>query len=369
MPRFASYPPTRDAVGAIQAMPFYAGRSVAGVDAVKPPATSSPSSWRRDRRRAAYESSRQALGLLAGTVAGLAAVGPLSTDQPRARPDRAARRVRAQPASRASTAITYPIVGAGMGFYSRPPLVAAISNAGGLGVLGAAAEPPPRLLSLIHETRTRTRRPFGVDLVNTTFSAAGLPPSPTSTSRSAPASTSRSSSSTGTRQSRRWVKRLRRAGVRVWMVVASLEAALAAIDVGVDGLVATGAEAGGHARGAYEQRPTSRATLVPRIVDAARGRIVLAAGGIATAQGVADAFCEGADGVWVGTRFAASTESSAHPEYKRRVDRGHASTTSCSPRCSGPSGPTSPAGRCATASWTSGQDARTRSLRRPLRRP
>ena len=103
------------------------------------------------------------------------------------------------------------------------------------------------------------------------------------------------------------------------MVVASLEAALAAIDVGVDGLVATGAEAGGHARGAYEQRPTPRATLVPCIVDAARGRLVLAAGGIATAQGVADAFCEGADGAWVGTRFAASTESSAHPEYKRRV--------------------------------------------------
>lgn len=56
-----------------------------------------------------------------------------------------------------------------------------------------------------------------------------------------------------------------------------------------------------------------------RVIDAARGRIVLAAAGIATAQGVADALCEGAHGVWVGTRFAASSESSALPEYKRRV--------------------------------------------------
>jgi hypothetical protein len=71
--------------------------------------------------------------------------------------------------------LEYPIVGAGMGFYALPELVAAISNAGALGVLGAAAEPPPRVLALIRDIKTRTNRPFGVDFVNTTLLGAGVP--------------------------------------------------------------------------------------------------------------------------------------------------------------------------------------------------
>jgi enoyl-[acyl-carrier protein] reductase II len=116
-----------------------------------------------------------------------------------------------------------------------------------------------------------------------------------------------------------WVDRLHAAGAKVWMQVASLNGALAALDVGVDLFIAQGSEAGGHQRGVYEGVVIPRAELVPLIAEAVAPAIVLAAGGIADGQGLAAALTEGADGAWVGTRFAASVESYAHDQYKQRV--------------------------------------------------
>jgi NAD(P)H-dependent flavin oxidoreductase YrpB (nitropropane dioxygenase family) len=105
----------------------------------------------------------------------------------------------------------------------------------------------------------------------------------------------------------------------VWLQVASVEGALGALDRDVDALIAQGSESGGHLRGVYEGRPVPRSELVPQVVAVAGGRLVLAAGGITNGEGLAEALREGADGAWVGTRFAASLESHAHDEYKRRV--------------------------------------------------
>ncbi len=211
--------------------------------------------------------------------------------------------------------LLHPIVGAGMGFYALPELAGAISNAGALGVIGAAVQPPPILQQLIQQTQALTSGPFGVDLVNdatlpfvTDDHIAVLvreqvpivvffwdPPT------------------------KAWVDTLHAAGAKVWMQVASVAGALAALDVGVDLFIAQGAEAGGHQRGVYEGAPIPRAELLPLVTEAVAPAIVLAAGGIADGQGLADVLAEGAEGAWVGTRFAASVESYAHPQYKARV--------------------------------------------------
>jgi NAD(P)H-dependent flavin oxidoreductase YrpB (nitropropane dioxygenase family) len=209
--------------------------------------------------------------------------------------------------------LRHPIVGAGMGFYALPELVAAISNAGALGVLGAAVQPPPVLQGLIGQIKALTGKSFGVDLVNdgpfvtdahiAVLAAEQVPvvvffwDPPTQA----------------------WVDTLHAAGAKVWMQVASVTGALDALDVGVDAFIAQGGEAGGHQRGVFEGVVTPRAELVPLIADAVGSRLVLAAGGIADGHGLASALREGADGAWVGTRFAAAVESYAHPQYKLRV--------------------------------------------------
>jgi enoyl-[acyl-carrier protein] reductase II len=124
-----------------------------------------------------------------------------------------------------------------------------------------------------------------------------------------------------------WVQRLHDAGAQVWMQVGSLAGAHAAVEVGVDVLIAQGVEAGGHNRNAYEGSATPRATLVSQIIEAVAPRLVLAAGGIADGLGLATALREGADGAWVGTRFATARESYAHDEYKRRVLQAKATDT------------------------------------------
>lgn len=209
--------------------------------------------------------------------------------------------------------LRHPIVGAGMGFYALPELVAAISNAGALGVIGAAVQPPPLLQQLIEQTRALTSNAFGVDLVNdgpfVTDAHIDVlveeavpvvvffwnPPEAI------------------------WVDRLHAAGAKVWMQVGSVQGAQSALGVGVDAFIAQGGEAGGHQRGVFEGNPIPRAELVPRIVEAVGPRLVLGAGGIADGATLADTLREGADGAWVGTRFASATESYAHDEYKQRV--------------------------------------------------
>jgi NAD(P)H-dependent flavin oxidoreductase YrpB (nitropropane dioxygenase family) len=224
-------------------------------------------------------------------------------------------------AQRLSTRLTreyglqHPIVGAGMGFYALPELVAAISNAGALGVLGGAVVPPPFLQQQIQQIKGLTSNLYGVDLVNDT--TAGFvtdahidvlveeavpivvffwdPPT------------------------QAWVDTLHAAGAKVWMQVGTVTGALAAAAVGVDLFIAQGGEAGGHQRGVFEGVVTPRAQLVPLVAAAVAPSIVLAAGGIADGRGLADSLEEGAEGAWVGTRFATSQESYAHDQYKQRV--------------------------------------------------
>ncbi|MGH9660829.1 MAG: NAD(P)H-dependent flavin oxidoreductase [Bryobacteraceae bacterium] len=205
-----------------------------------------------------------------------------------------------------------PFVSAGMGFIAMPPLVAAVSNAGGLGILGPGAAPPTALRHLVRATRELTSRPFGVDFIieNTAFGPNtveghidvcieekvpvvvffwNMPPA-------------------------NWIERLRSAGTRVWLQTGSPEGAREGVEAGMDVIVAQGAEAGGH-----NKSTVALFTLLPVIVDAVAPVPVVAAGGIADGRGVAGALALGAEGVWVGTCLLASQEANAHPEYKRRV--------------------------------------------------
>jgi nitronate monooxygenase len=208
--------------------------------------------------------------------------------------------------------VRYPFVSAGMGFVSYPPLVTAVSSAGGIGVLGNAIEPPPSTRQLIRMIAAGTRGLFGVDLLHDT-TAFG------------PATTDEHIDVCVAERvrlvvfhfnvpPRQWVDRLHAGGCRVWMQAASVEQALDAAWAGVDAIVAQGSQAGGHNKSVVRTLP-----LLRQIIPAVKPLLVLASGGIATGADVAAALANGADGVWVGTRMVASTEAYAHLEYKRRL--------------------------------------------------
>ena len=203
-----------------------------------------------------------------------------------------------------------------MGFVAYPPLVTAVSNAGGIGVLGNAVEPPPSTAILIRMIREGTSNLFGVDLLHDT-TAFG------------PATTDEHIAVCVAERvplvvfhfnvpPRRWVDDLLAAGARVWQQAASVDQACEAADVGVDAIVAQGRKASGHNR---SRTPTLK--LLKRVLHAVHPLMVLASGGIATGTDLATALAHGADGVWVGTRMIASTEAFAHEEYKRRLLRPH----------------------------------------------
>jgi NAD(P)H-dependent flavin oxidoreductase YrpB (nitropropane dioxygenase family) len=204
-----------------------------------------------------------------------------------------------------------PFVSAGMGFLALPPLAAAVSNAGGLGMLAPGAVPPPVLREIIRATRQLTSGPFGVDFIVETTGFGPLTveqhvdvcieeqvPVVVFFWNLPPVS---------------WIKRLKDAGTKVWLQTGSVEGARESVDAGMDAIVAQGSEAGGHNRAS-----AALFTLLPAIAQAVTVP-VLAAGGIADGRGVAAALALGAEGVWVGTRLIASHEAHAHEEYKRRV--------------------------------------------------
>jgi enoyl-[acyl-carrier protein] reductase II len=216
--------------------------------------------------------------------------------------------------------VRYPFVSAGMGFVSYPPLVAAVSNAGGIGVLGNAIEPPASTQELIRMIAAETRGLFGVDLLHDT-TAFG------------PATTDDHIAVCVEQRvrlvvfhfnvpPRTWVDRLHACGCRVWMQAASVEQAVEAESVGVDAIVAQGRQAGGHNKSVVRTLP-----LLRRIIRAVKPLMVLASGGIATGADVAEALVNGADGVWVGTRMVASVEAYAHADYKRRIIESHGLST------------------------------------------
>jgi NAD(P)H-dependent flavin oxidoreductase YrpB (nitropropane dioxygenase family) len=201
--------------------------------------------------------------------------------------------------------IEHPIVQAGMArIYTNAELVAAVSNAGGLGVLGCLWRPPDEALAEIRRIHSLTDRPFGVNFVphrlhEETFELCLAERVPVFCFfRGQPNSV---------------VERAHAVGAKVVYQVTTVAEAIEARDAGAHVLVAQGNEAGGH------MGPLPLLTLLPEVVAVARGRPVLAAGGIVDGRGLAAALCIGADGALMGTRFLATYESPIQPDYKQAI--------------------------------------------------
>ena len=199
--------------------------------------------------------------------------------------------------------IKYPIISGGMVWCSGAKLAAAVSNAGGLGLIGAGSLKPDMLREHIIKCRELTKEPFGVNVplmspyskdqmaviieekVPIVFTSAGNP--------------------------QLWTETLHQHGIIVAHVVSSSKFALKAQQAGVDAVVAEGFEAGGH-NGREETTTMVLVPAVKKVLDIP----LIAAGGIATGAAMLASFALGAEGVQVGTRFAISSESSASPEFK-----------------------------------------------------
>ncbi len=202
--------------------------------------------------------------------------------------------------------IQFPIVQAGMIWNSGWRLASAVSNAGGLGLLGAGSMYPEVLREHIIKCKKATSKPFGVNVpllypnieelmeviisegVQIVFTSAGNPKVHTA--------------------------RLKENNITVVHVVSSVKFALKAQEAGVDAIVAEGFEAGGH----NGREETTTFTLIPMVKEKLQLPLI-AAGGIANGKGMLAAMILGADGVQVGSRFVASNEASSHPDFKKMV--------------------------------------------------
>ncbi len=199
-----------------------------------------------------------------------------------------------------------PFINAGMAFVATAPLVRAVCEAGGMGMLGAAAMPPDMLRASIRDLKAVDPACFGVDII-ARFS--GIEHIEVCVAEKVPVVVFFWDDPPD-----EWLSRLRAAGSDIWFQVGSVEEAKAALRRGAQGLVVQGSEAGGHNRAA-----AATFSLLPAVVDAIPSVPVIAAGGIADGRTVAAALTLGADAVWVGTRLLASFEAYAHPQYKDRV--------------------------------------------------
>lgn len=202
--------------------------------------------------------------------------------------------------------IQYPIVQGGMIWNSGYKLASAVSNSGGLGLIGAGSMYPEVLRGHIQKCKKATDKPFGVNVpmlypnieeimkiivdegVKIVFTSAGNP--------------------------KTWTAFLKENGITVVHVVSSSKFALKAQEAGVDAVVAEGFEAGGH----NGREESTTLTLIPMVREKVTIPLI-AAGGIATGRGMLAAMVLGADGVQMGSRFAASVESSAHADFKKTI--------------------------------------------------
>ena len=202
--------------------------------------------------------------------------------------------------------IKYPIIQGGMIWNSGYKLASAVSNSGGLGLIGAGSMYPNVLREHIQKCRKATDKPFGVNVpmlypnieeiiqiiieeeVKIVFTSAGNP--------------------------KTWTSYLKEKGVIVAHVVSSSKFALKAQEAGVDAVVAEGFEAGGH----NGREETTTFTLIPMVKEQIKIPLI-AAGGIASGRGMLAAMVLGADGVQMGSRFAASFESSSHDNFKKTI--------------------------------------------------
>jgi len=200
--------------------------------------------------------------------------------------------------------IEFPVMLAGMGGVSYHRLVAAVSEAGGIGTLGASTMREGELAAEIRGVKELTAKPFGVDLLTAL---------PGSLERDVDLVISGGARVfvAGLGVPRDVVDQLHRSGVLVGSMCGKVRHAIAAVESGCDFVVAQGTEAGGHTG------TIATMALVPQVVDAVGDRVVVvAAGGIFDGRGLAAARALGADGVWVGTRFIATPQARAVPGYK-----------------------------------------------------
>jgi len=202
--------------------------------------------------------------------------------------------------------IKYPIIQGGMIWCSGWELASAVSNAGGLGIIGAGSMYPEILKTHIQKCKSATNKPFGVNLpllypnidehiatiieekVPVVITSAGNP--------------------------KTWTKKLKDNGIKVIHVVSSSKFALKAEEAGVDAIVAEGFEAGGH----NGREETTTLCLIPQVAKSIHVPLI-AAGGIGSGQAMLAVMNLGADGVQIGTRFITSTESSANLAFKNRI--------------------------------------------------
>lgn len=202
--------------------------------------------------------------------------------------------------------IEYPIIQGGMIWASQWPLVVAVSQSGGLGLLGSGSMPPEELRSQIRKCKSLTEKPFGVNVplmyanstqtmevimeegVSVVFTSAGNPAL--------------------------WTEKLHERGIKVVHVVSSSRFALKAEAAGVDAVVAEGFEAGGH----NGREETTTLVLLPQVCQAV-SIPVIAAGGIASGKAMFAAMALGASAVQLGSRFIATEEATVHPDFKAAV--------------------------------------------------
>ena len=202
--------------------------------------------------------------------------------------------------------IKYPIIQGGMVWCSGWSLASAVSNNGGLGLLGAGSMHPETLVEHIHKMQQATDKPWGINVpllypeidrlmdiiiqegVKIVFTSAGSP--------------------------KKWTPTLKAHGITVVHVISSSLFAKKCEEAGVDAIVAEGFEAGGH----NGREETTTLTLIPNVVENC-SLPVIAAGGISSGKSMFAVMALGAEGVQIGTRFAVAKESSAHPAFKQRI--------------------------------------------------
>ena len=200
--------------------------------------------------------------------------------------------------------IEEPIIQGGMAWVAEYHLAAAVSEAGGFGIIGAASAPPEVVREQIHKVRELTDKPFGVNVMLMSPGAAEV--------AKVAAEEKVKAVTTGAGNPAAYMEMWKDAGIRVIPVVASVAMARMMEKAGADAVVAEGTESGGHIGSATTM------TLVPQVADAVKIPVI-AAGGIGDGRGFAAALMLGAKAVQMGTRFIVAKESIVHANYKERV--------------------------------------------------
>lgn len=216
--------------------------------------------------------------------------------------------------------IRYPLCSAGMAMIATPELAAAVSEAGGLGVLGCGPAPAEWLRGAIREVKARTSKPFGVNLIHETTSFGPM----TTDAHVAVCIEENVDLVVFFWQvpERAWADSLRAAGIRFWVTAGDEDTVMRATTLPVSGLILQGTEAGGHVKSGMRL-----AELLKQTRRARPDLTLVGAGGIGCADDVRRVLGLGADGVCLGTRFVACTEANAHPEYQRRIVAARATDT------------------------------------------